>query len=270
MTSAGKATLVASAVVALPLAGLVAWRVARPHGPSASPHVAVVVDRSESALSACEAAGGLVARALDAPGLSRHSALIVLATGDDATLNEPVEVERLAGFKTSRAMESPGASERRRRDLVIDAVVRCRSLRRPSTTAVFLASKRAAEQLRALGCREGTGCMLLIQTDGEENAEPGIRRALGGSRATAHLPAPIDNVGIATVVCGFAETAGPTDRPAHARVGRSARSADRLREIWHSLFAAPDLVTFEPVCPKADASPPDQPGPESKVAGMRR
>lgn len=255
MTSAGKVTLVTSLAVVLPFVGLVAWRTTKPHGPSASPHSAVVIDRSASTLGACEAAGGLVKLALAAPGLTKHSTLLVLATGDEATLGEPVEVVRLTGFKSGRAMEAPAEAEKRAQALVQSIVTKCNALPRSSVTAVFLASKRAAEHLRALGCREGMGCLLLVQTDGEENAETSIRRALSGTRASAELPAPIDNTGISTTVCGFAATTGRADRPAIIRRNRNAERVGRITETWRRLFAAPDLATFEPICPKVEAAP---------------
>jgi hypothetical protein len=242
-----------SAAALVPLVGLVTWRTARPHGPEVSPHFAIVSDRSLSTLLPCPSVGGLVKRVLSLPEVNRQSVLLVLATGDSSTLGEPVEITRLVGFKSARAMETPAGVERRESGLVGDIVKGCSGLPRTSITPDFLATRRAIEQLRALGCRSGTGCRLLFQTDGDENVEVGIRRALVGSRAPVELPAPIDNVGIAVTICGLAETTGQSDvgQASRARRNHSGRSADRVVEVLRHFFTAPNLVTFEPVCPKA-------------------
>ena len=150
-------------------------------------------------------------------------------------------------------MESPAESERRERDLVEKIVTDCAALPRTSISPVFLAARRAIEQLRVLGCKQGTGCRLLFQTDGDENVEVGIRRALAGSRAPVELPAPIDNTGIAVSICGLAETTGQSDigRADRVRRNHNACSADRVMEVLRRFFTVPALVTFEPVCPKA-------------------
>jgi hypothetical protein len=244
---------IVSAAVLVPLGGLVSWRAARPHGPEEAPNYVVVPDISRSTLFPCQSAGGLVERVLATAGVNKHSTLLVLATGDSPTLGEPVEIARLTGFKSGRAMESPAASERRERDLVARVVNACAALPRTSITPIFLSGRRAIEQLRVMGCKPGMGCRLLFQTDGDENVEVGIRRALAGSRAPIELPAPIDNTGIAVTICGLAETTGQSDvgQVSRARRNHSARSADRVMEVLRRFFAAPNLVTFEPVCPKA-------------------
>jgi hypothetical protein len=189
-------------------------------------------------------------------GVDKHSTLLVLATGDDITLGEPVEVARLVGFKSARAIESPANSERKEREIVEKVVTDCSALPRTSITPISLAARRAMEQLHVLGCKSGTGCGLFIQTDGEENVEVGVRRALAGSRAPIVLPTPIDNTGIAVTICGLSQTTGQNDIGKVDRVRRNhnARSADRLMEVLRHFFAVPALVAFEPVCPKAGIS----------------
>jgi hypothetical protein len=250
--TAGKWAVI-SAAVFVPLVCLVAWRVKRPHGPEVSLHVAVVSDRSLSTFAPCQSAGGLVKRVLALPGVNRHSTLLVLVTGDGATLGEPVEIARVVGFKSSRAMESPAESERRERELVEKTVAACAALPRTSITPDFLAARRAVEQLRVLGCKPGNGCRLFFQTDGDETVEVGFRRALAGSRAPVELPAPIDNTGIAVTICGLTQTTGQSDvgRAHRIRRNHSARSADRVMEVLRRFFTVPALVTFEPVCPGA-------------------
>ena len=257
-------------MVLVPLVGVVTWRTARPHGPGVSPHFAVLLDRSLSTLAPCQSVGGLVKRVLALPGVNKHSTLLVLATGDNATLGEPVEIARLIGFKSARAMESPAGAERRERELVESIVKGCSGLPRTLITPDFLTARRAIEQLRVLGCKSGTGCRLLFQTDGDENVENGIRRALAGSRVPAELPVPVDNAGIAVTVCGFAETTGPNDlsQPGRPRRNHSARSADRVAEVWRRLFTMSDLVAFEPVCPKdgnSDSGPSVEPSGKAKI-----
>ena len=248
-----------SAVVLTPLVGLVAWRTTKPHGPKAAPHFAVVPDLSWSTLGACQSAGGLVKRVLTFPEADKHSTLLVLATGDNATLGEPIEIIRLPAFRSVTAMESPSAAERRNRELVASVIDKCSALPRTSVTPLYLAIRRTVEQLKAVGCGPTSGCKILLQTDGEETVEVGIRRALAGSQAMLNLPAPIDNTGIAVTICGLSETTGQGDaaKSWSPRRNHNARSADRVVAVWRRLFTAPDLITFEPVCPKAEARTPN-------------
>jgi hypothetical protein len=122
-----------------------------------------------------------------------------------------------------------------------------------------------------MGCKPGVGCGVLFQTDGDENVEIGIRRALAGSRAPTELPAPIDNTGIAVTFCGLAETTGQSDvgRTDRFRRNHSARSVDRVMEVLRHFFTAPDLVTFEPVCPKARNLDSDAPRVAGESKGRR-
>jgi hypothetical protein len=237
------------------LLGFVGWRAYQPHTPRVAPNIGVVSDRSRSKLDACRSEGGQVRRALALPGLRKSSTLLVFATGDSSTLGEPVEVARLTGFKAKRAMESPASAESKERTLVRKLVEQCNALPQATITPIFLAIRRATEQLRAIGCNPGA-CHLFVQSDLRENVEPAIQRALAARRPAATLPAPIDNAGIPVNICGPAETTGGADvkEGRRGRRFRDAEDADRIMAVWRRLFTAPDLVTFEPHCPKTELS----------------
>jgi len=236
--------------------GFVGWRAYHPPISGVAPSIGVVGDRSMSMLDACRSEGGQVKRALALPGLTKSSVLFVSTTGDDSTRGEPREVARLAGFKAKRAMESPASAERKERALIRKLVEQCNTLPQATITPIFLAIRRAIEQLRAMGCGAGVGCYLFVQSDLRENVDPAIRRALAARRPAATLPAPIANAGIPVNICGPAETTGGADAREGRHAGRfhDAEDADRIVAVWRRLFTAPDLVTFEPHCPKTELS----------------
>lgn len=263
-----KNTVLVGGALALGVAALVGWRVARPHGPAFSPHVAIVRDRSMSTTSGCAAVGGIVERSMDAAGLTRDSTMVLLATGDSSTNDEPIELVRMKGFKARRATESKRTATEKDHALLARLVSKCEESGSTDHSPIFLALRRGVEELRALGCRAGTGCSLDAQTDGAENGESAIRRALAGAKNVV-LPDPIDNTGIAVHLCGLAETAGPVDAASASpprRQLRGAKRADITVMVMRRLFTHPELVTVEPHCPRLGENAPGNTAPETVAA----
>jgi hypothetical protein len=70
------------------------------------------------------------------------------------------------------------------------------------------------------------------------------------------LRTPIANNGVGVTFCGLAVTThGALDRAHPARpASLDPDREDRLQRTWRSLFTAPELVNFEPFCPKSSLS----------------
>ncbi|MDA2937070.1 hypothetical protein MYX75_02250 [Acidobacteria bacterium AH-259-A15] len=209
-----------------------------------------IVDRSLSVTNLPAAVVALGRRAFDLPGMRRGSTLTVMATGDEATANEPLLVARYEVPISRRALEDKRAEEVRKEDVLTDLAARWNKLGRTERSPIFLAVKRGVEQLRSSGCTPQSACYLFIKTDGEELLEPGIKNALRGSEK-GPLPEPIGNEGVKIVFCGLSETTGSTtkgDKKLQYTQVRDAKYVDRLRKVWSALFTNPDLVSFEPYC----------------------
>jgi hypothetical protein len=91
---------------------------------------------------------------------------------------------------------------------------------------------------------------LYIQSDLEERAEPRLTRAIRDGREAATPELALDNGGISTVACGYAESVGLRTEGGSRRFltpPRSSESAARVRSAWEPLFAE-NTVAFEPFC----------------------
>jgi hypothetical protein len=215
-------------------------------------HVSIVHDRSASH-PGCTGVQGIAERALR-DDASPGSLLTVLATGDESTANEPLRVGQYANPKTRKVADGGGADARRKQEVAQSVKRACEELAVAMVSPIFQSAKQAIEGMRQEGCGGDSRCMLWVDTDGEENAVPAIRRALQHpERAPQDLPAPLANEGIAVTFCGLALTEGRIKDPSGREVRRAARRSpaydDNLRRTWVRLFAKPELVSFEPYCP---------------------
>lgn len=225
-------------------------------------HAVLVFDRSDSTRDACAAVSGVAETLLSEGKWPKGSSLVLLATGDDDTLGEPVELFRHAGFKRKKTVEGKSASARQLRALLASMQGACESAPRTRTSPIYLAVRRGAEMLSAAGCAAGR-CTLAVVSDGEETAEPALAAALKRGRAAKQPPSPparIANDSLRVAWCGLAETvaAPPAGAKGKGRAKRSepkrdAGRADRLLELWRGLFTYPEAVELAPVCPKRKA-----------------
>jgi hypothetical protein len=115
--------------------------------------------------------------------------------------------------------------------------------------------EQAIADLRADGCKTNSRCGLWVSTDLEENGDRAIEATIDGRRnGRKSLPKLLDNSGISVTFCGFAQTAGrlvgPSGREIRKAVPRDPHRDERLQTVWRSLFASPELVSFEPYCPQ--------------------
>jgi hypothetical protein len=235
------------------VAAVVVYRLKQPHGKTEAAHALLIRDRSDSTTSGCLAIGGLAKEYLRSGNSDRFSAIIAMATGDGRSNDEPVEFARLTEVHKIGAREGRQSIARKEAAIIDELVRRCEEQGGADRSPIYLAIRRGIEELRTLGCHEGTNCVLFLQSDMAENGEPGLRKALLGDK-NAILPTPIDNRGIAVHICGTAQTSGLADRKGKVvteRRLRGAKRADTNEAIWRREFIVPNLVTFEPVCPTA-------------------
>ena len=217
-------------------------------------HVVIVRDPSASTADGCGSVVGLADRALKTPGLARVATITLLAIGDEETAHEPRLLGEFRVPEVRRVIEGKRAAVRQREELFAGLRARCEEARQTQVSPVFLGTKRGVERLRSVGA-EGDNKILYVQTDGEETADPQIKRALNGAPAGGlKLPGPIQNDGVSVVICGLAETTGQTTnvegKLRRLTRPRDPRHADRMTAVWKSLFTNPELVSLEPYCQK--------------------
>lgn len=250
--------LIALAVVGLAVATLVALRAAlgSPRLPS---RAVIVFDRSDSTREGCAAVAGVAEALLAETSWPKGSSLLLLGTGGDDTLGEPVELFRYAGFRRAKTVEGKSGEARRLRELLSSLADACTRASRTRTSPVYLAVRRGAELLASSGCAPER-CTLAVVSDGDETVEPGMVAALRGrvrAKAPASPPPRIPNEVTRVRFCGFAETLAEPVGPAVQRRGKrvaaakhDALRADRLLDVWRNAFTRQPGVELSPICPK--------------------
>lgn len=235
--------IVGPVVTALAFGSVVAWRLQQSRTTGAPPHVAIVFDRSAStsAANSCGEAVGLIDRVFNQVPAKRGSLLLFSVTGSAATANEPVELFRVGLPRARTVLEGRGSVLTERVELLAEVARRCRNVGTPRQSPIILAVRRTLETLRGLGCQEGSGCLLLVRTDGEETED----RVLLTKNSKSDFK--LSNEGIRVTMCGFASVTSARNRLAAHR----AISVGELETQWAGLFTRRELVTAEPICPSA-------------------
>jgi hypothetical protein len=223
------------------------------------PNVAVVLDSSASTTEVRESCMGIVNNSFDLPGINKGSRLLIMATGDKKTANEPI---LLAEYRypapARRAMENRARQNHEHETEFMGRVqLALESFDDQSQrTAIYIAFQRALQSLQEQDCGqvvETNGlfgedsvrtCFLYAVTDGEENQEQALTEMLrrtGNGQVPAEMV--LDNENIEIIFCGLASTSGATAERNHAHILR-------LETVWKSAFSNPDLVHFQPFCPR--------------------
>lgn len=231
---------------------LIGWRINAIHNRETQ-HFEIVEDLSLSHPNGCGSLLGLAESVLRSDGASPESTLTILIVGDATTANEPWQLGRYVIPVTRKVIE--GHKVTLQQEVLRDISGKCGMTRRTNVSPIFLAVKQAVADLRAQGCKESSGCQLLVDSDLEDNVETYIEKGLKGLRSDKrYLPSPIKNDGIEIVFCGLAVTAGhivdPSSKEIRRTLPRNPGREDRLRQIWLSLFTRPEAVRVEPYCPK--------------------
>jgi hypothetical protein len=245
-------SIIAATLISGTILSVVCWRVIDREPPRLT-HGVLVCDNSGSMADARASCVGLAERALNAPKLAKGSTLTVITLGDGRSGNEPRLVAKYDLPYSRRALEGKSAIAKRKNQLLADLESKLEKLPRTDRSPIFLAVKRSVEQLRGSGCGADSNCHLFVRTDGEETAESFLRNMLDGRSKPKDPPDAIANDGITVTLCGLSETSESANTETNNRAAHNARHGDRIREVWSSLFAAPNLVSFEPYCPKSQA-----------------
>lgn len=222
-----------------------------------SVQIAIVLDQSDSIETDkdCLILTGLVKRSLEVKGIRKGSKMFISGTGNPSTAMEPVQFASFEIPAFSRVMEGKESIKAARKELILNLVSECKKRNSTAKTSpIFLAVKRALEQLKAVGCDSSVLCYLFIRTDGEETEEPWLKNSLKtGKQFKTGQPMPLDNQGIQVVFCGFSETIGELiekNKKKKLTPIRNAERAEFLNTLWSKVFTQPEKVIFEPFCPK--------------------
>jgi hypothetical protein len=220
-------------------------------GPGEALYAVVGVDLSRSTGPAACDALQLITEGIVRRPYGSASNLVLLATGDDASANEPVWLASYTLPSSDKMGEGGGKIRREKRELPGALAARCRSERRREKSPVYLGLRSALGQLSDKGCGQRVECAVFFKTDGEENVETAIRRALDGQPLKKTLVGSLDNRGIVVTICGLAETVGTAEEGGTRRTftpNRTDSRERRLMQTWTSLFAEPANLRLEPYC----------------------
>lgn len=250
-----KPIYVALSVLAL-TATVIFW-LSKPHLSPLPVQVAIVLDLSDSVEpdKDCQILSALILKGFNIKGIRKNSKMFISGTGNPATAFEPVSFAAFDLPISDKVMEGREAVIRVKKDLLFNLTSECRKNQvMTRNSPIFLAVKRAVEQLQANGCLGTVECYLFVRTDGEETEEPWLKQSLkAGKMLKKEKPALINNTGIRVSFCGFSETRGEVmekNKKKKLTQKRAARSAEFLNHLWKEVFTEPDNVVIMPLCPK--------------------
>jgi hypothetical protein len=215
----------------------------------------IVVDISKSVDKPCEAAGKITQEILALP-YALHSSVLVLATGDPSSSNEPRLLGRFPLPANSGVMEGAGRIRKEAHNLPQKVIAACTSAGQTDISPLFLAIKSGLLQLRNFECDKRVRCLLFVASDGEENAERNVRSALDGNVAGLKpLKGTLDNTSVEVAMCGISETVGQEKEKSgtiHVLTKkRNGEKSDRLHTVWADLFKDPAKLKIYSFCPPA-------------------
>ena len=185
MTNDGK--LAVASVVAVGLfGGFVAWRGNESAHLPKPAHLALVVDASESMRTDCDTDLRIITGAIKSMTVKNGSSLTIIRTGDRSSnlepqlvFEEPIPVAAsgpLAGHTKAKADMDTFLAHTR---------AGCEAIPKTVTSPIIKAVRRGLAHLKSLGCVQGSGCLLVLHSDLQDNDEFG--RGLRFAKSTAKL-----------------------------------------------------------------------------------
>jgi hypothetical protein len=249
-------TTKALSVISISLCAMMAfgyWRYKQSNQEMPVAQVGIIKDLSDSTPKDCSQVVALANRALALPETRGGSTIAFLTTGDKSTSYEPQQRVQLTVPEIRLVIEGQRRAEQQRNDLLAKLKEQCSETIVTKASPIFQAVKRGVEYLQTTGAKDDPR-YLFVQTDGEETENAQIRAALDQKPgAKLRLPTPVNNRGVRIIFCGAAEIVGVANdvnnKPYETgEKRRSPQRADRLREVWSTLFTEPDRVSFEPFC----------------------
>lgn len=219
-------------IAALGLCVFVWWRYVLMTSAPPPAQFAIIIDASDSIQRDCIAVESIARRAVSLSGVKPGSTFTILHTGDERTKLEPQLVfqNAIPGARSAAPFSGHHRSQVAVDDFANRAKSACAAIVETNQSPIIKAVRRGLAHLRGLGCTGQSGCMLIINSDLQDNDE------LAPSRRGAKAPAPLDNAGIRVVLCGFSGTVQDG----------SAVNTDALLATWKGLFTGP--VRFAPFC----------------------
>jgi len=226
-------------------------------GQNVNLNAAVAVDISNSSGISCQDVAN-VTRGILEHSYGPHSSLLVISTGDATSANEP----RMIGFYdlpfTQTMLEGRTRIKQQRNALPQHVMDDCAKFARTTVSPIVLALRAGLAQLYPFGCGKKSRCILYALTDGEENREPGFRRALNGNQVSSGHTAILDNTGIDVEICGISQTIGgkieANGKHSVLTRNRTSDHAERLARIWRFAFTRPNRVHIANFCTSSVAS----------------
>lgn len=216
-------------------------------------HAALIRDLSDSipARNQCSGIEGISRRVLDMPEMGTGSTITLVVTGDEGTALEPRRLKEFSVRKSGRIIEGQQADNRAKETLLTGIKDECEKVTEvPNVSPIFLSILRTVEHLQEKG-GPADKRLVFVQTDGEEFNDEKIKSALNARPGSPiKTSAKINNDNVRVIFCGIAETTGATQGNKAQRKSRDRnwQRAERIREVWKSVFTNPDLVRFEPFC----------------------
>ena len=200
--------------------------------------VAVVVDVSPTASpgTRCDDVRAIAARAVAASVGELRVALF--ATGDRSTANEPVLAWKGGLDGTKHALEGAADDDVRRSGFIDDVVAACTALKGRNESPIFHGLQTAVAAVMAEGCdRPETHCRVFVRTDGIEEADGVVVKALRGSPTSAPR---VDNAFVDVEFCGLGSRT----------VGKKTKTpdAEHVAAAFRAELTAPSRVRFSPSC----------------------
>jgi hypothetical protein len=241
------------AIATLASATALAGGIYRYTRPTVRPIASVqAVDISDSVKRNCGCLVTEIRKKFNAPTMAKGSVTII-ASGTDATADEPSLIAAYDVPSTRKVVEGSKATQRKQDTLLADLARKCEALPVTKRSPITLLVRRGLERLRHAGCGPHLpGCELAVQTDGEETAEGSVKKLLAGSDSLKGTKPLFDNTGITVTFINLSETVGTKTDAAGGRqrltANHDSAKAQRLQDVWRSLFTQPDGVRFEPFC----------------------
>ncbi len=230
-------------LAAVGLAGGLAWVMLSPTPPRRELDAALVMDRSgtisgDGCTDAQDIGRALVnAAKADALSVQLYGITDRAHADQPALAGEPVVLAN----HTVSLDDGPDARLREQKRAVADILARCRLVQPTQQSPILAAVRTALAQLKGQPPRPGRVPMLIIRTDGLEEHDPQLVRALHGSRGRpskdARAKDKLDNTGVRTVLCGTAQRAPHRGWEPSPEVVKAA---------WEREFKSP--VTVLPYC----------------------
>ena len=197
-------------------------------------HYALVQDVSDSMPNTCTADVEVI-RALMSHARSKYSTLTLMSSGGGRASLEPTLVfnDTLPVPASALPFRAAKKAQAKADNFLKRSEAACTGIAPVHRSPIVKATRRAVEHLRSIGCADGSGCILIVHSDLQDNDEMRV-----GDSGKEH-PSVIDNTGIRVVLCGLSE--GSHDRTSPDR--------DTLVQRWRALFTVP--VTIAPFCSAA-------------------